>query len=108
MSKNINLVCDDKALLVGAAELASDLGLRLTSSGVTVNAVKGTELSVRKNGEGYVLTYRRKHEFFRGLSLIRDAVAAAPIMSKTENTICFAIWRTCRAMPCSAWTVRRR
>ena len=28
MSKNINLVCDDKALLVGAAELASDLGLR--------------------------------------------------------------------------------
>ena len=76
MSKNINLVCDDKALLVGAAELASDLGLRLTSSGVTVNAVKGTELSVRKNGEGYVLTYRRKHEFFRGLSLIRDAVAA--------------------------------
>ena len=87
MSKNINLVCDDKALLVGAAELASDLGLRLTSSGVTVNAVKGTELSVRKNGEGYVLTYRRKHEFFRGLSLIRDAVAAgAAKLRSAANT----------------------
>ncbi len=74
MSRNVNLKCDDRSLLVGASELASMLGLRFTSSGTTVEARVGEALSVCRNGEGYLLTYRRKHEFFRALSLLADAL----------------------------------
>lgn len=70
MSRNVNLICADRSLLAGAAEIAPMLGLRFSSAGVRVNAVPGDEMSLRRSEEGIVLTYRRKNEFFRGLSLL--------------------------------------
>lgn len=75
MSKNVDLRCTDKKLLEAAAELAPTLGLRFTSRGVPVEVKTGDELSLRKSGEGFVLTYRKKNEFFRGLSLLGAAVS---------------------------------
>ena len=75
MSKNVDLRCTDKKLLEAAAELAPTLGLRFTSRGVPVEVKTGDELSLRKSGEGFVLTYRKKNEFFRGLSLLGAVVS---------------------------------
>ena len=76
MSRNVNLICADRSLLRGASEIAPMLGLRLSASGVRVEARQGDELSLRRGEEGIVLTYRRKNEFFRGLSLLGKAISS--------------------------------
>lgn len=76
MSRNVNLICADRSLLRGASEIAPMLGLRLSTSGVRVEARQGDELSLRRGEEGIVLTYRRKNEFFRGLSLLGKAISS--------------------------------
>ena len=75
MSKNVDLRCTDKSLLEAAAEIAPSLGLRFSTRGVPVEVRMGDELSVRKNEGGYCLTYRRKNEFFRALSLLGNTVS---------------------------------
>lgn len=64
----------DKTLVSAADELVSMLGLCITSAGIPVEVSEGGELSVCRDGDGYRLTYRKKHEFFRALSLLATAL----------------------------------
>lgn len=74
MSKNVNLICSDNALLSAANEVIPMLGLRRSASGTTVKVAEGEALSVCREGDGYILTYRKKHEFFRALSILATAM----------------------------------
>ena len=83
MSRNVNLICADRSLLRGASEIAPMLGLRLSASGVRVEARQGDELSLRRGEEGIVLTgggalLEGMDECIQAGTHVRTRVAASP------------------------------
>lgn len=101
MSQNVHLIYSDNQLLLAAAELSPMLGLCMVDTGIPVEIAKGDELSVCRKGDGYRLTYRRKHEFFRGLSLLSTALTEGSEYRETGrcDMLCYMADASRNAVP---------
>lgn len=72
MSFCIDISYLPEKLQLPAAELCDTLGISRSASGIKVTADKGDVFEISLSGEGYRITYRRKNEFFRGLSRLSE------------------------------------
>lgn len=64
-----------KELEKGLAEMLQELPLELAEDGACVTVKAGDELSLRREEKGVLLTYSRKCEFYRALSMLADFVS---------------------------------
>ena len=69
----------------GLAEILQELPLELAEDGICVTVQKGDVLALRREGKEITLTYSRKCEFYRALSMLADFVngTADELVQKT-------------------------
>ncbi len=60
----------ERELMQPTGELCAELGLLLCDDGVKVSAAKGDSLSIRKEGDGVAVTYQKKNQWFRVLTML--------------------------------------
>ena len=80
----ITLCSVDPALLQPTSELCPEVGLELVGEGgIPDTAVAGDLLSVEPDGAGIRVTYRRRNEWFRALTYIRQVLESGTGVAET-------------------------
>ncbi len=72
----------------GIEELSGDLAMELSGEGMEIACVQGDCLAVESDGVRVRLTWRTPVEFYRGLSLIPDPLAACDIRQHSRFESC--------------------
>ena len=65
-------------LKTGAQALLPQLGFTDTKSGYALKAKEGAQLSVSFDGRAFTVTYAARHQFFRGLRLLKERFTGMP------------------------------
>ncbi|MBQ8213392.1 MAG: beta-N-acetylhexosaminidase [Clostridia bacterium] len=60
----------EPSLLSPTIELCKDIGIELCENGLKVKVSKGKNLSIKKNSQEITMTYQKKNEWFRALTLL--------------------------------------
>ena len=67
---SICLIGLEPSLLSPTIEFCKDIGIELCENGLKVKVMKGKTISIKKNSQEITMTYQKKNEWFRALTLL--------------------------------------
>ena len=70
--KSVFLIGLKESLLTPTIELCNEIGIKICEQGTKVRVSEGESLSIKKNAQEITVTYRKKNEWFRALTLLSN------------------------------------